>query len=370
MSRGQGRVYRRIKDGQELATWWLDYTAGGKRYRESSETTVKKEAIDKLADLLGGRKAGKIIGRPDKMTVHELRELHEADYDAHARSSKEAIIRHWTLIEEFFGAGASQLVVTPTRLKEYAKARLAKGVSRQTVKNELSSLRAGFNLAIEEGLLAVAPHFALGEKVDRTRTGFFEDADFAAFVIELPEAFRPVVQFLRITGWRASEPLQLTWAQIDRDGETIRLYETQTKAHDARVFPYGSAPDLKALIEAQWQVRNGPFVFQQEGKEIKYAALYWQWYQARKRVGSDRIIHDLRRSAARDMMRAGMSEGVIMKLCGWRTRDMFDRYNIIDEARLAAEIAKRYGTPAAHSAPSRGSRSSRRNPVSVGGGSV
>jgi hypothetical protein len=29
-----------------------------------------------------------------------------------------------------------------------------------------------------------------------------------------------------------------------------------------------------------------------------------------------------------------VSEGEIMKLCGWRTRSMFDRYNIIDEADL------------------------------------
>jgi hypothetical protein len=47
-------------------------------------------------------------------------------------------------------------------------------------------------------------------------------------------------------------------------------------------------------------------------------------------------------TAARDLRRAGVSEGEIMKLCGWATRAMLDRYNIIDEADLAAAVAKRF----------------------------
>jgi len=54
-----------------------------------------------------------------------------------------------------------------------------------------------------------------------------------------------------------------------------------------------------------------------------------------------RLVHDLRRTAARDFRRQGVPEGEIMKLCGWKTRAMFDRYNMIDEAGLAEAVAKR-----------------------------
>jgi hypothetical protein len=49
------------------------------------------------------------------------------------------------------------------------------------------------------------------------------------------------------------------------------------------------------------------------------------------------------------MIRAGLSEGEIMRLCGWKTRAMFDRYNIINEADLARAVAKRYGKVVAKS---------------------
>lgn len=66
-----------------------------------------------------------------------------------------------------------------------------------------------------------------------------------------------------------------------------------------------------------------------------------------------RLIHDLRRFAARDFRRAGVSEGEIMKLCGWETRSMFDRYNVIDEPDLARAVARRFanGTPSPRPEP-------------------
>ena len=130
---------------------------------------------------------------------------------------------------------------------------------------------------------------------------------------------------------------------------TIRLEEARSKSGRPRVFPFGLAPSLKTLLDARWASRDGLYVFHRHGKRIKDFRTAWQL--ACQRAGLvGRIPHDLRRSAARDLRRAGVSEGEIMKLCGWRTRSMFDRYNIIDEQDLAAAVAKRFA-PAPEPAP-------------------
>ena len=68
---------------------------------------------------------------------------------------------------------------------------------------------------------------------------------------------------------------------------------------------------------------------------IGIGAVRSAWVRVTRRAALDgMLVHDPHRTAARDFRRAGVSEGEIMKLCGWRTRSMFDRYNIIDVADL------------------------------------
>jgi hypothetical protein len=46
------------------------------------------------------------------------------------------------------------------------------------------------------------------------------------------------------------------------------------------------------------------------------------------------IFHDLRRTAARNLRRAGVAEEVIQKIGGWRTRSVFERYAIVTQSDI------------------------------------
>ena len=140
----------------------------------------------------------------------------------------------------------------------------------------------------------------------------------------------------------------------------MRLDGAQTKSGEPRVFPFRLAPELKTLLETQWAARDGWFVFHDGGQPIGEGKLRCRWIRATQRAGPvGRLVHDLRRSAARDMRRAGLAESDIMALCGWETQAMFKRYCIRDEAALERAAGKRFnGTGAAQTAPAEPSSTS------------
>lgn len=114
------------------------------------------------------------------------------------------------------------------------------------------------------------------------------------------------------------------------------------------MFPFTDA--LRALIDEQWRQhetlkKQGTicrWVFHRNGNRIK--GLRAAWTNACEAAGfPGRIPHDLRRSAVRNMERAGLSRSVAMQLTGHKTEAVYRRYAITSEADLREGVDRLNG---------------------------
>jgi integrase len=190
------------------------------------------------------------------------------------------------------------------------------------------------NLAQKQGRLTRVPYVP-SLREDNVRQGFFLEAgEFEAVASHLPEDLADIARFGYLVGWRKSEILGLAWEMVDRQGREIRLLTS--KNGWGRVLPIDGK--LWDLIEKRYAARqvhllNGStelarLVFHVQGKPI--GDFRKAWATACRKAGiPGKLFHDLRRTAVRNMIRAGVPERVAMEISGHRTRAVFDRYNIV-----------------------------------------
>jgi integrase len=185
---------------------------------------------------------------------------------------------------------------------------------------------------------------------NNTRQGFFERPDLEAVVAALSDYLRDFTRFAYLTGWRKGEIISLKWTDVDRDAGAIRLRPEAAKTGRGRTVMLEG--DLAELIDRRWEarlfekdgsVRVTALVFHRDGKPV--GDFKKAWATACRAAGvPDKLFHDLRRTAARNMVRAGVPERVAMAVTGHVTRSMFDRYNIVSEndLRMAAQKTALY----------------------------
>ena len=277
------------------------------------------------------------------VTMGDLAELFIRSYKREGcRSLKRAETSKKVLLEHF-GKEEPAPRITTARIMTYIEARQDTGVANATIRNELMALSKMFRLAVEQELIPKKPKIP-PIRVDNARRGFFEEVDFRAVVEGLPDYLKPAIEFCYYTGWRIrSEVLLLHWSQVDFRVKTVRLEPGTTKNGRGRTFPFGAYPQLEELLTAQRQrarfLDTDWVFFHTDGRPIKsYRRAWAKACKTSERPG--RLVHDLRRTAVRNLVRAGVPDKVAMTLTGHETRAVFDRYNIVNEADLNSAVTR------------------------------
>lgn len=327
----------------------MDYRYRGKRYRISTGTTKKMVAEQMLKAQEGDIAQGKMPSVCfQKYTFDELAADLVTDYQVNNRKSENKI--HIMLrkhLTPYFG-GRPVAEITSSSISRYVRLRLDQGAKNGTINRELTALKRMLNLGAKQTPPKVdrVPVITM-LKEDNVRTGFFEVDEFKRLMEQLPEFLKGPALFAYRSGWRIKEITRLTWDRVDMKSGSVRLDPKQTKSGKGRVFHLDQ--ELTALFRDRLSKRKlgCSFVFHRDTLEIKN--YYPVWRKACDEAGlKGRVFHDFRRTAIRNMIRAGVSERVAMIISGHQTRAIFDRYNVVneDDLRKATELLSAYQTKA------------------------
>jgi integrase len=363
-TRGDGRIFTR----NGSAFLWCAYYLRGKEYRESTGTADPDKAAKYLKRRLkevGADQIGKAIfvgPQQERMKVSKLLEALEEDYKLRGKASPQfrAHLKH---VRDYFGTWRA-VEVTAEAVDKYISERQVAGSAPATINRSTQLLAQAFKLAVDRKHLSTAPQIRHLSEKGNARQGFFADADFHAVKDKLPEYLRDFVQFGYLTGWRKGEIASLRWSDVE--GDVIRLRGENAKNGEGRsVTLSGDLADLIERRKAARQVETktgvllSAYVFHQKGEPVGDFRKAWATACVAAGMGqfvcdrcnqpvdghtcetckrearyAGRIFHDFRRTAVRNMVRAGVPERVAMTISGHKTRSIFDRYNIVNEADL------------------------------------
>jgi len=338
-----GTIYKRG------STFWVKYYRNGKPFYESAGSAKETDAKRLLKRREGEISQGKLPGIYfDKVQFDELADDFLTDYRVNQRKSLVRAERSVGHLKGFFRGYRVTQITTP-RIQAYIEDRLDEGAANATVNRELAALKRILNLAAQQTPPKVdrVPHIPM-LKENNIRKGFFEHGDFVALRNALPSHLKGFITFGYKTGWRVSEIASLTWNQVDLDQGIVRLEAGQTKNNEGRTVYLDE--ELKEAFSEARKIRKKsakllPYVFlNTKGTDrVKRFDKAWATACDTAKIGN-RLFHDLRRTAVRNMVRAGVPERVAMMVSGHKTRSVFDRYNIVSDTdlKMAAQRQEEY----------------------------
>ena len=381
--RGDGRLFQRGE------AWWIALYVDGKQQRESARTTDRAKAEKYLQRRRNEARAHElnpvmpfITRKQNKRTVAQVMDALRAHFEAEGQLRTPVKCTIDKVTAKFGARRATSL--TAAEVNAWIADRREAGDKNATINRATQLLKQAYK-AVK--LPLPGPETIIRLEENNAREGFFTDPEIRRVIARLPDYLADFALFGWSTGMRRGEIASLRWSDIE-DG-CIELRGKYAKTGKPRSIPLvGEIAELIQRRKAARSVeRNGTvmladLIFHQDGERLGNFRRYWQRACVAEGLGkwvcpacrgdkgtvqegqlvfeigaigvcpkcskkwrhddqkySGKLFHDLRRSAVRDMINAGVPQADAMMISGHTTTAMFQRYNIRvkDDARRALE---------------------------------
>jgi integrase len=333
--RGDGRIFKRGE------TWWIAFYVDGREQRESAKTSNERTAQKHLRKKLKEVHAHEfdpmtpfVTQRERKRTVSDLMDALKSDFEIRGKWNPQlrTNVEH---VRSAFGH-VRATVLTSEAVDAYIQQRLADGAAKASINRVTQLLKQSYGLAD-----LPAPRIRRLDETGNVRRGFFTDSEVRRVLANLTSELSDFTLFAWLTGMRKGEIASLRWE--DFDGDCIRLRAEDAKNGTARLIPLEG--ELIELIDRRKAARHfkandvfkkSALIFHRADEPIR--EFRKSWATACRLAGVRRLFHDLRRSACRNMVAAGVAQVTAMQLSGHKTDSMFRRYAIVAENDMRAAL--------------------------------
>ncbi len=259
----------------------------GKRVRVSSGSTDYDTAQRELTKRMGQVDRGEVIDTRRGPTCGDLWQGLERHYRIQKRKSTECLPRRWKHLQPTFGEKNQRLRLVPD-----------------------------------------FPHLA----ENNVRSGFIEDQQFEALTAQCTEAWlRLFLEIAYTFAWRKSEILNLRVSNVSIAERTIRLDAGTTKNNAGREMTMSANIAVLAALAIAGKAPDDYLITRADGLRVGDFRKAWSTITATAGL-KGKLVHDLRRSGARQLRRAGVPESVVQAIGGWKTAATFKRYAIVSNA--------------------------------------
>jgi site-specific recombinase XerD len=350
--RGSGSVFQRTyRDSRgrlrKTNNWYIEFVSGNRTLREATEFTKRSDAVEFLKKRVSEALSGKLVLEKN-VTYDDLRDLIITDYGNNGRKSLGDLkSTRLPRLDDAFG-GVKAIDISAAAVERYKTLRLKDKAAPATVNRELAALKRMFRLGLRHGVVATIPYISLLAE-HNVRKGFFENDQFQAVLKHVPVEYQALLEVAYITGWRIrSELLSRQWRHVDFSGKGwLRIDPGEAKdASAGREFQFTTwlrealEQQRKFVTKVERRTKSViPWVFcRADG--VRIHRLYEIWRNACRAANVDRIPHDFRRTAVRNLERAGVPRTTAMAMIGHKTESIYRRYSIVDQGMLEMGTSK------------------------------